>query len=288
MRADLHTHSTASDGTLPPGAVVREAAALGLDVVGLTDHDTVHGWAEAAQAAREAGIALIRGAEISTRTRRASVHLLSYLHDDADQALAAALEDARTARVRRAHEMIRRLTERYDLTWAEVQAVTPPGATVGRPHLADALVAKGVARDRDAVFASILYNGGPFDVPYDSPTPARAIALILGAGGVPVIAHPAAGRRGATLGDEELAALVAVGLAGLEVDHRDHTAAERAHLRGLARELGVFVTGSSDYHGSGKLNRLGENLTAADVVEQIAGRGRLLVIRPGAPGEERP
>jgi len=274
VRIDLHTHSTASDGTTSPGDVVREAARVGLDVVALTDHDTTAGWAEAARAAREVGIGLVRGTEVTCRGEGTTVHLLSYLQDPTVPGLADRLERSRGARVTRARRMTELLARDYELTWADVLAHTPGGATVGRPHLADALVTLGAARDRTDAFERILYSGGPYSVPYDVPTPHEGVALVLAAGGVPVLAHPAAGRRGAILSDEQIASLARAGLVGLEVDHRDHDEGERTRLLGLARDLDLLVTGSSDYHGAGKPNRLGEHTTHADALESILERGR--------------
>lgn len=279
MLIDLHTHSSASDGTQTPRDLVHEAAAAGIEVLALTDHDTTAGWDEAAAAARETGISLVRGAELSTRTGWVSVHLLSYLHDPGDEALAAALTRSRTARVRRAEAIVANLARDFPIDWHDVLAQVAPGATVGRPHLADALVAAGAAATRDEVFASILGDGSPYVVHYDVPTPQEMIALVLAAGGVPVLAHPFAHLRGASLDADGVAALAAAGLVGIEVDHRDHDGADRAALRDLARELDLVVTGSSDYHGTGKLNRLGENTTSPESLSQILERGRLDLLR---------
>ena len=279
VRIDLHTHSTASDGTTSPADVVREAAAAGLDVVALTDHDTTAGWEEAITAAGEHAVAVVRGTEITCRGAGTTVHLLSYLHDPTEPVLAGVLERSRGARVSRAQRMAELIGRDFPLTWSDVLDHTPEGATVGRPHLADALVTLGVARDREEAFARILYSGGPNSVPYDVPRPRDAVTLVLAAGGVPVLAHPAAGRRGAILSDEQIAELAAAGLVGLEVDHRDHDDAERARLLGLARDLDLLVTGSSDYHGAGKPNRLGEHTTHPDVLESIHERGRLPLVR---------
>lgn len=281
MLADLHTHSTASDGTTSPGQVVRAAAEAGLGVVGLTDHDTTAGWAEASEAARAVGISLLRGTEVSTRTPEASVHLLSYLQDPTDAPLADALARARGARDVRARRMVERLSADYPITWEDVLGRVPSGATIGRPHMADALVAAGIVADRDEAFARILRSGGPYDVPYDLPSPLEALELVLAAGGVPVLAHPGAGRGTAVLSDREIAELAEAGLVGLEVDHRDHGPATRARLRALASGLGLLVTGSSDFHGAGKRNALGEHTTAENVVAEIAARGRADV--EGAP-----
>ncbi|CAM3490213.1 PHP domain-containing protein [Isoptericola cucumis] len=281
---DLHTHSRASDGTDRPAQVLEAAAVAGLGVVALTDHDTTAGWDEAAAAVGRTGVALVRGTEVSTRVQTPqggiSVHLLSYLHDPADAALRAEWQRTRDARLTRARRMAERLGEDFPLTWDDVLAQTGDDATVGRPHLADALVAAGVATSRDEAFATMLHPGARYYVPHYAPRTDDAVRAVLAAGGVPVLAHPGAGARGRVVTDETIADLAAAGLAGLEVDHRDHDDATRARLRGLARELGLFVTGSSDYHGTGKLNRIGEHTTAPEVLADIEDRGLLAVVRP--------
>lgn len=266
---DLHTHSNASDGTDDPASLVRAAREAGLDVVALTDHDTVRGWAEAA-AALPAGLTLVPGAEISCALRGVSLHLLAYLFDPRDEALAEEMGLAYDDRVPRAQEIVRLLAEAgYPVAWQDVMDRTEPGATVGRPHIADALVAAGVVADRDAAFADLLHSHSRFYVRHYAADPVRAVRLVRAAGGVPVFAHPAASRRGRTVGDDVIAELAEAGLAGLEVDHRDNAPEDRARLRGLARELGLLVTGSSDYHGEGKPNRLGENTTDPDVFDAL-------------------
>ncbi len=281
MRIDLHTHSTASDGTQPPAAVVAEAVAAGLDVLALTDHDSTAGWGEAADASRRLGIVLVPGAEVSCQAGGISVHLLSYLHDPDDPALAAELGRTRAERIGRARRMVELIAVDHPLTWEDVVARVGPGATVGRPHIADALVAEGIVANRDEAFATLLHSGGPYYVRHYSPDVEHAVRLVRGAGGVPVMAHPLAARRGRTVSDAVIAGMAAAGLAGLEVDHRDHEPGERAHLRGLAAELGLFTTGSSDYHGTGKVNRIGENGTAPEVLEQIeAAATGSAVVRP--------
>ncbi len=269
MRIDLHTHSTASDGTQPPAGVVAEAAAAGLDVVALTDHDTTAGWAEAAGAARRTGVVLVPGAEVSCQAGGISVHMLSYLHDPQDGPLTAQTARTRADRLSRARRMVELIAADLPLTWDEVAARVGPGATVGRPHIADAMVAKGLVASRDEAFATVLHSRGPYYVPHHSPDAEAAVRLIRAAGGVPVMAHPLAGRRGRVVGDDVIARLAAAGMAGVEVDHRDHEPAEREHLRGLAADLGLLTTGSSDYHGTGKVNRIGENLTAPAALERI-------------------
>ena len=281
MRIDLHVHSTASDGTTPPAAVMAEAAAAGLDVIALTDHDTTAGWAEAAAAVPAVGVALVPGAEISTQSAGISVHLLSYLHDPADPALTAELERTRVDRVSRARRMVDLIARDYPLTWQEVASRVGPGATVGRPHIADAMVAAGLVRDREEAFASALNSRSPYFVRHYAPDTVEAVHLVRQAGGVPVMAHPLAARRGRTVSDAVIAEMAAAGLAGLEVDHRDHEPDERAYLRRLAAGLGLFTTGASDYHGAGKLNRIGENTTDPAVLEIIEADGRgSAVLRP--------
>ena len=273
MRIDLHTHSTASDGTDAPAEVVRAAARAGLDVVALTDHDTTAGWAEAAVTARRLGVVLVPGTEISCQAGGISVHLLSYLHDPDDAALRAETDRTRDDRVDRARRIVDRLAEDVAIAWEDVLAQVEDGATVGRPHIADALVARGVVTDRDEAFAGLLHAGSPYYVRHYAPDAADAVRLVRAAGGVPVMAHPKAGRRGRVVGDDVVAALADAGLAGLEVDHRDHLPTERVALRGLARDLGLFVTGASDYHGTGKLNEIGEHTTSPEVLEAIEALG---------------
>jgi predicted metal-dependent phosphoesterase TrpH len=282
---DLHTHSSASDGTDEPRQVLEAAAAAGLTVVALTDHDTTAGWDEAVGAVERHGVALVRGAEVSTRVptpdgSQISVHLLSYLHDPTNPALADELERTRTSRRTRALAMTDLLARDFPITWEAVVAHTGDGATVGRPHLADTLVALGVVATRDEAFATMLHANAPYYVPHYAPDAEVATRAVRAAGGVPVMAHPGAGARGRVVTDETIAELADAGLAGLEVDHRDHDADTRAHLRDLAAALGLFVTGSSDYHGAGKFNRLGENTTSPQVLETIEAEGALPVVRP--------
>jgi predicted metal-dependent phosphoesterase TrpH len=269
---DLHTHSTVSDGTQSPAQVVASAAEVGVDVLALTDHDSTGGWEEASQAARRLGVALVPGLEISCSRDGISIHLLSYLHDPHEQQLSAVLRAARDSREQRAQRMVELLAQDVDLTWEAVLEQVEPGATIGRPHIADALVARGVVADRTEAFAGVLSARGPYYVRHYAPDPAEAVGLVLGAGGVPVMAHPAASSRGKVVADSVIEELADAGLAGLEVDHLDHTRAERAHLHQLALRWGLLETGSSDYHGEGKANRLAECTTAPDVFEAIVAR----------------
>lgn len=280
MRIDLHTHSYVSDGSDAPETVVADAARAGLDVVALTDHDTTAGWDRARRAAREHGVAFVGGMELSCRAGRTSVHLLSYLHDPEHTALRAEADATRESRLHRARRMVDLLAEDLPITWADVEAQTEPGTTVGRPHIADALVALGVVTDRSAAFATVLSARARYYVPHHAPDAVRAVELVRDAGGVPVLAHPGAAQRGSVVPDEVIRAMADAGLAGLEVDHRDHTEPQRERLRDLAHSLGLLVTGSSDYHGAGKPNRLGENTTAPEVLAAIEEQGSGEVQRP--------
>ncbi|SDC36766.1 hypothetical protein SAMN05216410_1735 [Sanguibacter gelidistatuariae] len=276
---DLHTHSNASDGTESPAALVAAAAEAGLDVVALTDHDTTAGWAEAAGAARRFGVALVPGTEFSARARGVSVHLLSYLHDPAHEALVLQNAEVQAARTERARRMVGRLAVDYAITWEDVLAHTEPGTTIGRPHIADALVALGYLPDRSAAFSSILRPGTPYYVPHFAPDGLEVIRAVRDAGGVPVFAHPGADGRGRVVPDEVIEEMAAAGLVGLEVYHRDNSQAQQVRLTEIARSLGLLMTGSSDYHGTGKPNRLAENTTHPEVFARIEELGRSEVIR---------
>lgn len=282
VRIDLHTHSTASDGTQSPADLIAEAAAVGLDVVAITDHDTTAGWDEAAAAARRHGPALVRGIEIScVSPAGVSIHLLGYLHDPTYAPLLAELVEARESRSGRARRIVEALAADTPLTWADVERQVSPGATVGRPHIADAMVARDIVPDRTAAFEDYLYDGSPYYVSHYAIPATRAVELVREAGGVPVMAHPFAQKRGRIVGDDVVAAMADAGLAGLEAHHLDHTPEQAARAVGLAADLGLFVTGSSDYHGSGKPNRLGDRTTDPAVFEQIVDAARgAQVIRP--------
>lgn len=268
MRIDLHAHSTRSDGTTSPAEVVHAAAHCGLDVVALTDHDTIAGWDEASAAAREAGIALVRGIEVSCKHDGISVHLLAYLPAD-HGALYDELEKARISRETRAQRMVELLAHDIDLTWEDVQAHTGQGATIGRPHIADAMVARGVVADRSEAFSHYLSSNGKYHVSHYALDPVHAVELVLAAGGVPVMAHPFAAARGRVVDDSVVHSMIDAGLVGLEVNHRDHDATQRAHALQIATDRGLVVTGSSDFHGAGKPNQLGENTTDVQQFERL-------------------
>ena len=278
-RIDPHTHSTCSDGTDTPTELMAAAARAGLDVVGLTDHDTTAGWAEAAAAVPRCGVTLLRGTEISCAADGAVLHLLAYLFDPEDAALRDVLEHARASRDGRARRMVERLAADYPITWQDVVEQASREATIGRPHIADALVSAGCFPDRSAAFAGPLATDSPYYAPHWAPDPVEACGLVRGAGGVPVAAHPRAVRRQRRpVPDETFAAMAEAGLAALEVDHRDHDAAGREAARTLARALGLGMSGSSDYHGTGKPNRLGENLMAPELLDRVVGEGVLPLV----------
>lgn len=264
MRIDLHTHSTVSDGTEPPAEVIRAAKAAGLDVVALTDHDSTGGWDAAAAQAAGSGIEFVPGIEVSCSHQGISIHLLSYWHNDADAEVAAMLAKTREARVHRAREIVDLIAVDFPVTWEQVLERSGEAATVGRPHIADALVAHGVVPSRDAAFEEILAGNSRYYVPHYAPEVTAAVRTMRAAGGVPVFAHPGADARGRVVPASVIEAMAQAGMVGLEVDHRDHSAEQRARLSLIAERLALVRTGASDYHGTGKLNRLGENLTTPD------------------------
>lgn len=270
MKIDLHTHSNKSDGTMSPTELVQHAIINGITVLGLTDHDTVAGWSEAIASIRgDFKIAL--GAEISCLNEdHKSIHMLGLLFDKDNQSLQEVLESSRDDRVPRMKKMVELMAkDGIKITFEEVLQHQPAGATLGRPHLADALVAKGIVKNRDEAFAELLNNSSKYYVSHVAPTPVEAIKLICEAGGVSVIAHPYASFRGQNLSAQDFLEMKNAGLNGIEVDHRDHTLDERLNLRGIAAELDLVTTGSSDFHGSGKLNVIGENVTAPEHWERL-------------------
>ncbi|CAB4590528.1 unannotated protein [freshwater metagenome] len=259
---DLHTHTTASDGTDSPAALVNKAHSAGITTLAITDHDSTSGWGEAVTALRPS-LSLVLGAEISTLTLDGiSVHMLGLLFDSQDKNMQNMLAESRDTRIPRMRKMIELLAaDGINISIDDVMAATPVGATLGRPHLADALVRNKVVASRDEAFIELLHNGSKYYVSHAAPTPEAAIHQINQAGGVAVIAHPFASRRGEIISADTFKHLVSAGLHGIEVNHRDHSQSEREQLAEIADQLGLVKTGSSDYHGNGKLNELGENLT---------------------------
>ena len=270
---DIHTHSLASDGTDTPGELINKAHARGISVLGLMDHDTVAGWDEAIQYLRP-GMSLVLGSEISCQTLDGtSVHMLGMLFDRENTALAEVLSTTRDNRLTRMNRIIARLNEAgFEITIEDVLAQLAPGATLGRPHLADALIAKKIVASRDEAFTELLHNNSKYYISHYSPTPEDAIKLIKQAGGVAVIAHPLASLRGRTVSIDSFKSMVEAGLDGIEISHRDQSEDERELLRKVVAQYGIIATGSSDYHGNGKLNELAEFTTKPEDFEALEAR----------------
>jgi 3',5'-nucleoside bisphosphate phosphatase len=270
-RIDLHCHSTASDGTLTPAELVTAGAKAGLDVMAITDHDTTGGWRAAAEA-RPEGLRLVRGAELSCRWYGVQpsipLHLLAYLFDPTEPRLAADLARLRDDRERRAQRIVELLrADGVDISWPEVQEYAQ-GGSVGRPHIAQALIRAGLAKTTNEAFAS-RWLGARYFLPKADLDVFEGVRAVRAAGGVPVFAHPRATTRGRIVPDELIIDLAGAGLFGLEADHEDHTPAERSYVRALAEKLGLVVTGSSDFHGRHKTVRLGAFLTTPEAYEKI-------------------
>lgn len=281
MRIDLHAHTTASDGTYEPAELVGMAEAAGLNVVAITDHDGTSGWAEARRAlqyGRDAGAwssiqAVVPGVEISCKLGGVGLHMLGYLFDPENADLDAALGVIRDSRVHRAELMVAKARELgAPITWERVQEIAGDGV-VGRPHVATALMEAGVVPSVEAAFtADWIGEGGRARVDKLDMDPFRAIALIRAAGGVTVMAHPLAWRRGPIVTDEDIAKLAEAGMTGIEMNHPDHGPKERDHVRDLAKQLGLLTTGSSDWHGSRKGTPLGAETTDPEVYEELVAR----------------
>jgi predicted metal-dependent phosphoesterase TrpH len=267
MLIDLHTHSTSSDGTDSPTELVNKAISEKIDVLALTDHDTTRGWDEARHSLlshpSQTSMQLVQGAEISCQDAEGiSIHMLGYMFDTDFQPLLEVLERTRENRVSRMERIIARLNEAgIEISLEDVHAQRKGDATLGRPHLADALVARGHVASRDEAFAALLHNKSKFYINHYSPSPTEVIRLIKSAGGVAVIAHPLASQRGRTIKIDLMEQLVEAGLDGIEIYHRDHSDDEKVQLLQIAKENDLIVTGSSDYHGTGKQNQLAEFTT---------------------------
>lgn len=277
MVIDLHAHTTRSDGTDSPTQLVEGAAAQGVDVLGLTDHDTLDGWTEAV-AALPPSMTLVPGVEISAvwheEDARIGVHILGYLPDPTDPALSGTLMRLRESRARRGQIIVDRLIEAgYPITWPQVRDLAAGGA-VGRPHIAQALVDAAAVGSVSAAFAGLLNPASPYYVHKDDIPALEAVALIDAAAGVSALAHSLARRRGAVVGDGDIAVLAAAGLAAVEVDHPDHSPEDRAHLAGVAADLGLIRLGSSDYHGANKATPLAACTTTPEAYEALVAKAR--------------
>lgn len=281
MRADLHSHSSVSDGTRPPAEVMRRAAQAGLDAIALTDHDTSAGMAEAA-AALPAGLTLVPGMELSCRRDGHSVHMLAYLFDPEHPELAAEVDRITAARVDRAQAMVDRLAELgTGVTWEQVTEIAGDGV-IGRPHIARAMLAVGAIKTFDEAFTpQWIGTGGRAHVSRYALDPARAVRLVTAAGGVTVLAHPFAERRGWLVPEDLIGELAQAGLAGVEVTHPDHDLEESMALAGLARQLGLVASGGSDDHGELTGDRIGTyTIGEPDFSELLSGAtGRSVITR---------
>ena len=289
MRIDLHTHSAVSDGTDTPAELVEKARAVGLDVVALTDHDTFDGLDEAAAAGERVGIQVVRGMELSCSRHGSSVHVLAYGADPASTGLAAEMALVRDGRLGRLAGVLAKLAALgVPVSEAEVMAQVGTSPSIGRPHIADALIEAGHVRDRQEAFDRFLADGGPAHVHRYTIEVERGIDLVHEAGGVAVIAHPWGRGRERLLPASAIQALARDhGLDGIEVDHQDHDADIRRRLHTLADSLGLLPTGSSDYHGTGKLDHdLGCNTTDPEVFDEIQRRladAASAAIEPSSP-----
>lgn len=279
-RIDPHTHSAYSDGTDTPAQLLAAAARAGLDAIALTDHDTTDGWDEACAAVSATGVSLIRGAEISCSASGISAHLLAYLFDPANPGLLDVFRRTRQDRETRARRIVDNLSADYPISWEDVLDFAPEGGPVGRPHIADALVRAGCFPDRGAAFVHALHPSGPYYVHHWAPEPVEAVRLVLKAGGVPVLAHPRARGRSRLLPEAVIGDMADAGLFGIERDHRDHGPQDRADVERIGGELGLALFGSSDYHGSGKPNRIGENTTDPATIAEVVKRGYIGVVEP--------
>jgi predicted metal-dependent phosphoesterase TrpH len=249
---DLHSHTTESDGTFSPGQLIAEAARTGLDALAITDHDTFAGYDQAVRFAAEASLELICGIELSTKFRGRSVHLLGYFLNAPPTAefrsWVASLEASRQDRNR---GLIQELRARgIPITLEEVSARA--GKIIARPHFAGLLVEKGYASSIEQAFDEYLGESAPCYISRDGPEFGEATAQILAGGGLPVLPHPGRVRTEAKLLEGEVEEMQRLGLRGIEVYHSDHSPSDVARYASIARELGLAVTGGSDFHGAAK------------------------------------
>jgi len=272
VRADLHTHSSVSDGTEPPAVVIRRGAEAGLDVIALTDHDTVAGQREAAEALPP-GMILLPGAELSCRLDGHSVHLLAYLFNPEHDELAGEMAEIRESRLFRARTMVDKLAGLgVPVTWEQVSEIAG-GGVVGRPHIARAMIDAGVVASIDEAFTpEWIGPGGPAYVSRYALDPARAIRLVKSAGGVTVLAHPRGAGRGWQIPADVIAELARAGLAGIEINHPQHDEGERGRLGELASTLRLIPSGGSDDHGALTAHRIGSETAPEGSYEALIRR----------------
>ena len=278
---DIHCHTVFSDGTETPRTLVEQARKLGLHGVAIADHDTTAGWGEATEASEEIGLPLLLGTEITAVDEDVSVHMLAFQYDPSNEHISSMFANTRAARLRRTKRMVERLSQDFPITWDDVLAQVKEGerTTIGRPHIADALVAAGVYETRSDAFADAVSATSKYYIPTPSPTTHEVLAAVAAAGGVVIIAHPGAVNRNVTLlSDSQIETLIEEGLDGLEVWHRDNPPQQRERLYAIAQAPQLLVTGGSDWHGAGKPNHLGENLTDDETVAEIVRRGAIPLV----------
>lgn len=279
---DIHCHTAFSDGTETPATLAEQSKALDLKGVAISDHDTTAGWSQAETAAHAVGLPLLRGTEITATDQNVSVHMLGYQYDPDNQCIADLFARTREARLKRTQRMVELMSKDYPITWQSVLAQVREGGktTIGRPHIADALVSAGVYENRSEAFADAVSASSKYYIPTPSPTSHEVVAAIKGAGGVILIAHAGdRSRNRRLLSDEQIEALTEEGLDGLEVWHRGNSPEQRERLLGICKRHHLLVTGGSDWHGKGKPNLLGENLTDEATVDEIVSRGVLPLYR---------
>ena len=274
MRYDLHTHSNRSDGALPPAEVVARAKQVGIDGIALTDHDTTSGLEEAFAAGAEHGIDVLPGCEVSAGWKGGPVHMLAYFMDVDYPPWVEELRWITDDRVLRAEKMVERLNELGSPVSMDRVREIAGGASVGRPHVAQAMVDAGtVSTTLEAFTEEWIADGGRAYIPKRVMSPQDTVSLVKAAGGVAVMAHPVwierDGRGGSEGLIEECAAL---GMAGLEIEHPDHDEEERKRLRAIAKRLDLIITASSDFHGNKHGGGMGENVCGPDVVEALRAR----------------
>ena len=266
---DLHTHSTCSDGTTPPAETVALAAVAGVAGIALTDHDTLDGWDEAADAALRHGLRFVPGVELSTELSELSVHMLGYFADPTYGPLVEECDRLRNERLRRAYAMVERLAGLGVEISMDNVLRRAAGAPIGRPHIAAEVVAVGAVGDFDAAFEDYLADGAAAYVPKHALSPEDGVALINAAGGVAVLAHPGVSTRDAPVDLALLDRLVTAGLRGVEADHAAHDDDARWFWRNAANERGLYVTGASDFHGTRKDTGIGAAVTDIVVVDAL-------------------
>ena len=278
MRVDLHTHTTASDGLLPPATLVEEAARLGVGILAITDHDTTDGLEEALEAGYALGVEVIPGVEINTDVQGAEIHVLGYYIDYTRDWFQDALRHLRESRLDRAARMVARLaTLGIQLDLQRVLALAH-GGSIGRPHIARAMVEAGYISSPEEAFRLYIGRGGPAYVERERFPPEDAVRMILRAGGVPVLAHPGLSTRDGLVPD-----LIAAGLMGIEVYYPEHSPAQVQHYLHLARKFGLLTTGGTDYHGGDIAPRvqIGSVEVPLEVVEALKQRAKQQSARGG-------